>query len=115
MHGFSGLVKIGVSGLVVFAAANGTEVVDVVEVFGEVTVQAQSMVDDVDVEADSVIGDQVASEALAYSTDDNSVFARRGSGDFEMSVRSGSALDELIQVQDWREFDQLPPKKKITC
>lgn len=52
MSGLSGLVKIVVALVLIVAAATGTEVVDVVEIADDVTVRAQSYVNDVEVDGD---------------------------------------------------------------
>ena len=113
MHGLSGLFKLVISGVVVVAAANGTEVVDVVEVIGDVTVHAQAIVEDVDVEAESVIPEQ-----LAYTEPDaNAVFARRGSEAFAVTPRPAPAFGQLTlnQLIARGHVDDQQPMKAFVC
>ncbi len=69
MSGISGLVKVVVAMLLIFAAATGTEVVDVIELADKATIKAQSYFNEVEVEGDET-------ELFDEAIDDGQVFAR---------------------------------------
>ncbi len=74
----SAVLKIVMAAIVVVAAASGTDVVDVVEVMGDVTEQAQEFAGDVDVEGDetALFDKRVDDEPAEDTASDPQVFAR---------------------------------------
>ena len=74
----SAVLKIVMAAIIVVAAASGTDVVDVVEVMGDVTEQAQDFAGDVEVEGDetALFDKRVDEEGVEVTAGDPQVFAR---------------------------------------
>ena len=94
------VLKVVMAVVVLIAAASGTDVVDVVEVMGDVTQQAQSMAGDVDVEGDETglfderVDDDDDAEPDTGESNDVQVFARSSD---KTGVRSASEAMAFAQ------------------
>lgn len=97
MNGLSGFVKIIVAMVIIFAAATGTEVVDVVELTDEAVIKAQSYFNTVDVDGDEtdLFDDSVEREEFARASDKvPSGIAFTDESTFDATAATGTEDDE---------------------
>lgn len=101
MSGVSGLVKLILAGLIIFAAATGTEAIDVVELADDMTIKAQSYFNDVEVDGDeSGLFDESVDEfarpsdkRVALAFEDS---ASQDSPDVDVTTDDTAVVDEPV-------------------
>ncbi|MFT7476140.1 MAG: hypothetical protein ACI81L_003088 [Verrucomicrobiales bacterium] len=96
MSGLGIAVKVVIGGVVLLAAASGTEAVDVVKVVADVTQRAQDFAGDVEVEGDEtgLFDESVSEDDVSASRSE--VFARRGSYVFGVDRKSLEFTDTPV-------------------